>query len=100
MGGHDSRNPSTETLDILSTAQAAKNSAKIVRMRVCLARCASLLSIGWTLPDPTVFGWKIATVRSGRIFAGHPRRNAAAAQILTRRRRAPLQSTPPYHPDL
>ena len=96
MGGHDSRNPSTETLDILSTAQAAKNSAKIVRMRVCLARCASLLSIGWTLPDPTVFGWKIVTaVRSGRIFAGHPRRNAAAAQILTRRRRAPLQSTPP-----
>jgi hypothetical protein len=54
MGGHDSRNPSTETL-LFSALAAAKNSAKIVWMRVCFApgRCASLLSTAWTLPDPT-----------------------------------------------
>ena len=72
MGGHDSRNPSTETL-LLSTA--AKNSAKIVRMRVCLARCASLLSIGWTLLDPTLFGWKIVRswrASSSRLNVRHP----------------------------
>ena len=76
MGGHDSRNPSTETL-LFSTLAAAKNSAKIVRMRVCLARCASLLSIGWTLPNPTLFGWKIvcswrASSESSRLNVRHP----------------------------
>ena len=72
MGGHDSRNPSTETR-LFSTA--AKNSAKIVRMRVCLARCASLLSIGWTLLDPTLFGWKIVRswrASSSRLNVRHP----------------------------
>ncbi len=74
MGGYDSRNPSTETL-LFSTA--AKNSSKIVQMRVCLARCASLLSIGWTLPNPTfkLFGWKIVRswrASSSRLNVRHP----------------------------
>ena len=72
MGGHDSRNPSTETL-LFSTA--AKNSAKFVRMPVCFARCASVLIIAWTLPDPTLFGWKIVRswrASSSRLNVRHP----------------------------
>ncbi len=77
MGGHDSaQEPKLGTL-LFSTA--AKNSAKIVRMRVCLARCASLLSIasGWTLLTPTLVGRKVvcswrALASSSLLNVRHP----------------------------
>jgi hypothetical protein len=57
---------------IFSTTK--NTTAKIVRMRVCLTRAASLLNIVLTLPDPSFLGWKMRSWRasSSLLNVRHP----------------------------